>query len=94
MISSCSHSGLVEEAQQFYHEFDDYYNSLLNELERLNVNCDKININTNNIDCKKLKMLQICHSNAHCALIDACSRKGLLDKAWKLCLVKQVFWHY
>ena len=76
LISSCSHSGLVEEAKQFYLEYDNYYNSLLNELKRLN---------WHNIHCEKLNRLPVCHSNIHCALVDAFARKGLLNQAWKLC---------
>ena len=82
LISACSHSSLVNEAKQFYHEYNDYYKIVLNKLKKLN-NFQKIKNDYYNIVSNEL---EIQHSKAHCGLVDAFARKGLLDQAWQFCV--------
>ena len=77
LISACSHSCLANEAKQFYNEYMDYYNIVLNKLKKTS---------NNNVKNGKLKALEIHNGKAHCALVDAFARKGLLDQAWQFCI--------
>ena len=77
LLAACSHSSLATEAKQFHNEYTNYYNSISNKLKRSN---------KKNINKEKLNWLEMHRSRAHCALVDAFARKGLLNQAWKLCV--------
>ena len=70
LICACSHSGLPIEAHKFYQEYDDYYRIVGSKLKSK----------------EKLAVLDVQRSTAHCALVDAFARKGLLDQAWQFCV--------